>query len=82
MPENRASRSIAHLRGETNYKPPKKYKHQYRRANVFHPTHDEIMQWGSCAVKLGTIAKPPSYKPSFPYYLEQYIKFLKSQRGE
>ena len=88
--KSRAARSIKHMRGDpcvestmiSNLKPVSECNYKYRRSNIYHNTHDEVMAWAKTALKTGLIKKPRGRKPYFPYFLEQYIKYLKQNRGD
>lgn len=83
-PWHRNKSSIKIMREEeVPWKEPKirPLKSYCRRPYIYPEEHDEIYRWGSEALRTGLIPRPPNGQSNFPYFLKQYLKFLKDKKS-
>lgn len=50
------------------------------RQYVYDETYNEVMTWARVQKEIGNLKRSPNYKVNFPFYLEQYLDYLKFKR--
>lgn len=71
--------NLKYLHGEILNRFKTKTCKPIKRRYVYEDTYNEIMQWAEAAVRSGIIQKPKNKPNNFPYFLSQYLVFLRKK---